>query len=60
MAYTKGDSRGNIAPIFDLLGNLQTSFQDKAKALRAALFPEPPTATPADSNSVNPKWQWPP
>ena len=60
MAYTKGDSRGNIPPIVDLLGNLQTSFQDKAKALREALFPEPPTATPADLNSVNPKWQWPP
>jgi hypothetical protein len=59
MAYTKGDSRGNIPPIFNLTGNLQTAFPDKAKALREALFPEPPLATPIELNSVNSKWQWP-
>ena len=60
MAYTKGDSRGNIPPIFDLTGNLQNTFPEKAKAFREALFPEPPIATPTELSLVDPKWQWPP
>ena len=60
MAYTKADSRGNIPPIFDLTGNLQNTFPEKAKAFREALFPEPPIATPTELSLVDPKWQWPP
>lgn len=61
MAYTKPLQSDQVPPIQRQNGTLATSFPQQASALKAALFPTPPSSTPPSWNnySAHPKWHWP-
>lgn len=62
MAYTKESQIQTIPPIQSADGNLETSFEGKAKAFRHVLFPPPPKAEAInwENYRIQSTYQWPP
>ena len=62
MAYTKESQVQYIPPIQSVDGNLETSFEGKAKAFRHSLFPSPPKvdAINWENYRIKSTFKWPP